>query len=293
MMRWLVPIALVFASGVAEAGRGTAALKYLPEDVSMVVVADVAHARSSPLLASGMTVLTRRSPRWAAMATDLELGKLVDTYVVAATGPASGGNHDVYTVIDGKLEPIVAKLATGTTAKHAGITYYKLDDAEVAVVDKHLIIAPLGGMDAVIDRARGKAPSAAASGKAALFRTALGATGTGNDVWGALVVDDDTRHGMASVGVDLHWGAFAIALASSATLDLRMGFDDDAGAQAMSDTLQKKFQDDSFRDGIARFAGEGFVQSLTIDRDGVAVRISGALAADELGRLAASVNGLF
>jgi hypothetical protein len=297
MMRRLAPIALVAfgfgATGVADAGRGTAALKYLPDDVSMIVVADVAHARSSPLLASGAMVLTHRSPRWAAIAADVELGKLVDTYVVAATGPASGGNHDVYTIVDGKLDPIVAKLATQTTAKHAGITYYKLDDAEVAIVDKHLIVAPPGGMDGVVDRARGKAASAASSSKAALFRTALAASGSGNDVWGALVIDDDTRHGMASVGVDMHWGVFAIALASGATLDLKMGFDDDDAARAMADTVQKKFQDDSFRDGIARFAGDGFVQSVTIDRDVTTVRISGGLTADEVDRLARSVIALF
>lgn len=282
-------------AGTAQAGRGTGLTRLLPEDVSMVVVADVSHGRGSDLMSLALSVANKHQPWWT---KDVETS--VETYLVAADGPidVSAPSRHVYTIIDGKVGPLLDAWKGGHETTYGGVTYWSRNDVaggeaagEIAIVDKHLVLAPPGGMRGVIDRAHHKGASAATSANATTFRDALASAGTGTDVWGALVLDDSTRRSFqTALTADVTWVAFSIALATNASFDARFGAADADQAATLLAWLHQKLDDTSFKDGLAQLLGKGFVDSASLVQEHLTVRITGTMAGDEVAHFSQVLN---
>ena len=77
----LVMLLVAVIATRAEAGRGTASLKYLPDDTNLVLAADVARSRNSPIFKK-LFKLARENHAWLdTLATAQPVDKLIDTIV--------------------------------------------------------------------------------------------------------------------------------------------------------------------------------------------------------------------
>src|SRR5512139_1469630 len=85
-MRFALVMLLVAAVATrAEAGRGTASLKYLPDDTNVVLASDLARARNSPIFKK-LFKLAREQITWLdTLASAQPIEKQVDTIVIGAT----------------------------------------------------------------------------------------------------------------------------------------------------------------------------------------------------------------
>src|SRR5262245_45111934 len=109
-MRFVL-IALLLVASSAEAGRGTALFKYLPDDASVVLAADIAHVRGTATFKAGWKLARDRSPELDALATNVAVDKLVDTVVVGAT---QDKQHTVI-VVEGRVDKLLAEAKKNAT----------------------------------------------------------------------------------------------------------------------------------------------------------------------------------
>lgn len=263
----------------AEAGRGTNSLRLVGDDARVIVVADVARARSTSVFKKGYQLASDKSQ----LALDLALDRTADTIILASAGSSS--RHDLV-IVEGKLDkllPEVKKRATATDT-HGGITYWSTSHGDVAVIDKKLVVATTGDMPAVIDRAadkkRGKGPAA--------LRRLLASPGTNGAAIVAAVVPDDTiAPDLAKqLGASPRSVLLTVGLGKALAAELRIQFADDAGATAGEKALEGLLSAD-LRDRIEGLVGKEFADSIAIDRDHAVTRVSATLSSDEVDKLLA------
>lgn len=269
-----VVLVVALVASRAEAGRGTASLKYLPDDTNVVIASDVSRARNSPIFKK-LFKLAREQHAWLdTLASAQPLEKQVDTIVVGATA-----NHAAVVVLEGKIGKLIAeakKLATKTES-HAGVTYWVTTDGELAVIDKKLVFATTGAMSAVIDRAKDKK----AKGPAAV-RTIMAATTPNTAVFGGAQLDPSQKDQFnKSLGSEPQWAAFSFAMAQTLTLDARLKFADEAAAATAAKTINDQLTPDR-RGQLEGFIGKDFADSMTIDAQQAFARFSATLTADEV-----------
>src|SRR4051812_249000 len=141
MVRALAVLVLIAVlAPPAYAGRGTNLVKYLPDDTTVVVVADVARARRSPIFKKAFEAARLKNDTLDALATNLAIEKLVDTIVIGGNG--STGDH-IVAVFEGRIDKLLAEAKKQATKedKHAGVTFWVIPDGELTVVDKRLVLA--------------------------------------------------------------------------------------------------------------------------------------------------------
>jgi hypothetical protein len=272
---------IALAAPPADAGRGTPLLKYLPDTTTMIVVVDVAHARGTPMFKKGLEIVRGRYAWWEALdKSGVAVEKLVDTVMV---GGATSGDRHVVAVLDGKVDKLAAevKKASTKTETHGGVAVWTLDDGEVAVIDKRLVFATTGDMAAVIDRAQGKAKSAASGNTAARTRDALAAATPKTDVFGGVVLDSALR-GQAkdALGSEAEWMTFSVTSAAKLTFDAKLQLADDAAAGKAVTVLQGRLA--GVRDTLENFIGKDFADSIAFDQVHAIVRISATMTAEEV-----------
>jgi hypothetical protein len=265
-------------SSAAHAGRGTGALRFVPDDAKLVVVADVARARKSPIFAKGYELVTDKEPQLAA----LKLDTCAETIVIASNGGSGNDKHEVV-VLEGKVDklvPEVKKRATETHV-HAGITYWSTSLGEVAVLDKRMVVVTTGDMESVIDRAATKKrPSRGPAAIRGLFAsTATGAAVTVIALLGegdaAMRKDISKQLGAAPRSATLTFG-----IGGTITLDSRLQFADEASA-AKAETALEGILSADLRDRVEGFVGKDFADSIAVDRDKAVARVSATMSADE------------
>ncbi len=279
MRHALVALLVLVVASRAEAGRGIASLKYLPDDTTIVITCDVARARSSPIFKKLLQLARDQSTWLETLAAAQPLDKQVDTVVVGANA-----DQAAVVVLEGRIDKLAAeakKAATGSQA-HAGITYWTTPDGEVAVIGKKLVFAPAGAMEAVIDRARNKkakGPSAA--------RMIMAATTPRTAVFGGAVLDAAAR---AQVGKDLgsepQWVVLSFAMAQKLTVDARLKFADEASAAAAAKAIDDQLTPDR-RGQLEAFVGKEFAASLTVEPQQSFARVAATLTSEELDKIVA------
>jgi hypothetical protein len=277
MRHALVALLVLVVASRAEAGRGIASLKYLPDDTTIVITCDVARARSSPIFKKLLQLARDQSTWLETLAAAQPLDKQVDTVVVGANA-----DQAAVVVLEGRIDKLAAeakKAATGSQA-HAGITYWTTPDGEVAVIGKKLVFAPAGAMEAVIDRARNKkakGPSAA--------RMIMAATTPRTAVFGGAVLDAAAR---AQVGKDLgsepQWVVLSFAMAQKLTVDARLKFADEASAAAAAKAIDDQLTPDR-RGQLEAFVGKEFAASLTVEPQQSFARVAATLTSEELDKI--------
>jgi hypothetical protein len=286
-MRALAAIAFVAfvltSAPRAEAGRGMNLLKYLPDDTSAVMIADVAKARRSPIFKKAFDLAREKHDVLDSLAQKVEVEKVVDTMVVGG-----GADHQHFVAIfEGKVDKLLAEAKKQSTKSetHGKVTYFVLPDGEVAVVDKRLVVTSAGDMAATLDRAADKK----AKGPAAV-RTLIAKAPSASNVFGAAVLDASARKDLShDLGAEPQSLLFSMGLAQTLTLDAKLQFADEADAEKATRSLNDKFgakgQSGTIRDQVSSMVGQAFADSITIDQDHAVTRLAATMTAEEVDKL--------
>lgn len=279
MLRVLVALGfLATLAPAAHAGRGTNLVKYLPDDAQVVVVADIARARKSPIFKKVFEAARQKNDTLDSLASSLAVDKLVDTVVIG--GNAS--SQKVVAVLEGRVDKLLGEAKKNNTKedKHGGVTFWTIPDGEVALIDKRLVFTTAGEMTNVIDRAQDKK----ARGPAAIRTILATATATAS-VFGGAVLDAEQRKEMAAeLGGEPQWAAFSLAMSSRLGVDARIKLADEATAQTVTTNLNDKL-DVTTRGKIEGFVGKDFSDSIAIAQDHAFAHLSATMTADEVDKL--------
>ena len=278
-------VLLVSLAPAASAGRGTNLVKYLPDDTNVIVVADVARARRSPIFKKVFEAARSKNDTLDTLASSLAVDKLVDTIVVGANGSA----QTAVVVLDGRVDKLLieAKKQSTKEDKHAGVAFWAVPDGEVAIVDKKLVITSTGEMEHVIDRAQNKK----AKGPSGVRTILASATGT-SAVFGGAVLDADQKKGMAAdLGAEPQWAVFSFGMAQQLTMEGRVKLADETSAEKVTKQINDKLGapdvDGTIRSRIEGFVGKDFADSILVDQDHSFARISATMSADEVDKVLA------
>ena len=282
MVRALVAFALLLVSLPAEAGRGTALLKYAADDANAIVVVDVARSRRSPIFKKAFELARDKSQELSALGP---VDKLLDTIVIAGKSESS----TAVIVCEGRIDKLVAAVKKQATKqdKHAGVAIWTIGEAEAAVIDKKLVIASPGELANVIDRVANKKAKGPAS-----LRTIVANATPNSSVFGGLVPDASTRKDMGrDLGGEPQWVAFSFGMAQKLTLEAKLKFADDFSAEKVSRTINDKLgapgTDGTARSQLEGFVGKDFADSITVDQDHTFARVSASMTGDEANKLLA------
>lgn len=286
MLRVLAIVGLLIGlAPTAHAGRGTNLVKYLPDDTNVVVVADVARARRSPIFKKVFEAARTKNDALDDLATSLAVDKLVDTIVVA--GNVAQGTAVL--VFEGRVDKVLPELKKQATKedKHAGVTFWVVPDGEIALVDKKLVMASPGEMEHVIDRAQDKKAKGPGS-----LRTILATATANSSVFGGMALDADAKKQMAAdLGAEPQWVAFSFGMAQKLTMEARMKCADDtaaaAAAKAVNDKLGAPGVDGTLRSRVEGFVSKEFADSILVDQDHAFARISATLTQDDVDKVLA------
>ena len=274
--RLAIAAALVVGTPRADAGRGAALVKYLADDATFVAVADVAHARGTPMFKRAIELASSTFGWWDAVGKT-GADKVVDTIVVG--GDVS--RRHLVVVVDGRLDKLAAELKkTGKPQTHDGVAYWPLADWDAAVIDKRLVLATTGDLAAVIDRAHGKAKAKGPAVARALLETAA----TGTDVFGGFVLDTARRAAFGQViGGEPESVGFSLAAATKLTLDVKLKLGGDAAAAKVSGQISAGVP--VAHDQLEQLVGKDFADSIIVDQDHAQVRVAATLTAEEAERV--------
>lgn len=280
MVRALVAFALLLVSLPAEAGRGTALLKYAADDANVIVVVDVARARRSPIFKKMYDLAREKVVELDALG---DVDKLVDTIVVAGNSETTSAVF----VLEGRVDKLLAEAKKQATKedKHGRVTFWVVADGEVAMLDKKLVVASPGEMGNVIDRAMDKKRKGPAG-----LRTIVANATPNSSVFGGVVPDGSTRKDMASeLGAEPQWAAFSCGTAQSLTLEGKLKLADDASAEKVTKTFNDKLglpgSDGTMRSRLEGFVGKAFSDSIVVDQDHAFSRVTATMTGEELDKL--------
>jgi hypothetical protein len=280
MVRALAVFALLLVSLPAEAGRGTALLKYAPDDANMVVVVDVARARRSPIFKKMLELARDKNATLDSLG---DVDKSVDTIFFAANSENGKG----VAVLEGRVDKVLAEAKKQATKedKHGNVTFWVVGDGEVAMFDKKLVIATPGEMGNLIDRAADKKRK----GPAAL-RTIIGNATPNSSVFGGVLPDSSTRKDMASdLGAEPQWVAFSCGMAQKLTMEGKLKLADDASAEKVTKSLSEKLglpgSDGTMRSKLEGFVGKEFSDSIVVDQDHAFSRVTATMTGEEVDKL--------
>ena len=273
----LVTLMLGLPAARADAGRGTALLKYLPDDTNVVVVADVARARGSKVFKRLLAIAREQNAWLDDLATSMPIEKQVDTVVMGMTTA-----KQAVTVLEGRVDKLFAEAKKQSTKQetHDGIAYLVTEHGELALVDKKLVLTSAGAMTAVIDRRKAKK----AKGPAAV-RTILAATTPNTAVFGGIVLDTAQRSDFkTSLGAEPQWVAFSFAMAQKLTIDVRPKLASEADAAAVVKKLADELTPER-RGQLEGFVGKEFSDSITVDQQNAFARFAATMTLDELEKI--------
>lgn len=278
----LVALIALVAAAPAEAGRGTALIKYLSDDTNAVISCDVAKSRGSTMFKKLFKIAREQNATLDSLATNVAVEKLVDTIVVGAN-PAK---HAVV-VLEGRVDKVLAEVKKTATKSetYQGITYWVLADGDAALIDKKLILAASGDIPSVIDRAKDKK----AKGPA-IARTMLAATTATSGLVGGLVLDAAQRSDLSKqLGAEPQFGAFSIAFSSTLTLDARLKFASESDAATATKTMNGLLTPET-RGRLEGFVGKEFSDSIVIEQQQTFARFKAVMTADEADKIIALVK---
>jgi hypothetical protein len=289
MLRVLAILGLLIGlAPSAHAGRGTNLVKYMPDDANVIVIADVARARRSPIFKKVFEAARSKNDALDDLASALAVDKAVDT--IAASGNVAQGKAVL--VIEGRVDKVLAEVKKQATKedKHAGVTFWVVPDGEIGLVDKKLVMASPGEMEHVIDRALDKKAKGPGS-----LRTILASASANSSVFGGMVIDADTKKQMAAdLGAEPQWAAFSLGMAQRLTMEARVKCADDAAAAAVvkagNDKLGAPGVDGTIRSRVEGFVSKDFADSILVDQDHTFARISATMTQDDVDKVLALVK---
>jgi hypothetical protein len=275
----------------ARAGNGAALVKLMPEDASIMVVADVASARSSPLFQKGLAALIGSNAPTMAQLTGagIDPATAFDTIAVGGVGSLNKLDEDRMIVVaegPGVQQVVVAigKDKTVVARKFHGVTYWASKDGALAVVQKRLIFARPAGIERAIDLASGKGKNAARSPKAAGLRAAIAATDTRHALWLAAVLPEEASAQARTMGVTMQGVSFGATLTAGVDLEVKVITAAEAEATTAANLISGQLkQASSTLGGLGLTAA---AKTIVVDHTGNILRLGISLSEAEIVTLA-------
>ncbi len=280
---------VALAPAQARAGNGAGLVKLMPEDASIMIVADVANARSSALfqkgLAAALAANTSVSAQFATLGIDPATA--FDTIAIGGVGSLSKLDEDRMVIVAegpgvAKVIKAVTKDKTVVAKKFHGVTYWTggNQDFSLAVVQKRIVMARTVGIEKAIDLASGKGKNAAKSPKAAALRAAIAATDTRHAIWIAAVLPPEATAQAAGMGVTMQSLSFGATLSSNLDLEIKVitAAEKDAitAANLISGQLKQATQ------GLGGMGLGAAAKSIVVDHTGAVLRLGISLTETEL-----------
>ncbi|HUH00361.1 MAG TPA: hypothetical protein VML75_00120 [Kofleriaceae bacterium] len=293
-------LGLTLAPSAAAAGNGTAVLSSLPKDTGWVMNINVDRAKGSPLFKEALA-MARKSPELAAAMDMLkaqasfDVTKDVKTITIGLDADFQTNEKGVVLVegsFDAKKLLAFAK-ASGTKAvagKHMGVSFYTIEEAEIAVIKGVMVVAPKGGMKSIIEVHKGKAPNVKANGE---FMKMLKSADTSKDFWMVAILPKSLR---TQLGAQLGGNGFDSMTASvdvkkGLITKLRLATATAAAAQSIANLMKM---------GIAQSAGDpslkalglaGVLQNVTVSATANNVDVGVTLSDAELSKIKNLIKG--
>jgi hypothetical protein len=142
--------------------------------------------------------------------------------------------------------------AKATAGKHMGVSFYTIEEAEIAVIKGYMVVAPKGGMKSIIEVHKGKAPNVKANGE---FMKMYKGADTSKDFWMVAVLPKNLR---TQLGSQLGGNGFDSMTASvdvkkGLITKLRLATATAAAAQSIAGLMKA---------GIAQSAGDPSLKAL-------------------------------
>lgn len=260
-MRAVFLVVLAFLS----LGNGKDTLKLLPPDAQMVIAIDLKGARGAATY--DRVIAAIGDDKLAALTSaGIDLDKDVDRIVV-------GGSEDApVLVVDGRFK----KLKKGAAKKHRGVTYWVDGDGELMLIGKKRLVAvKAGGIKAVIDRMKKKAPSLASDDAGALLRAVIDTTDTSRHLWvvvgGALFADK---------GLQLDALSIAASFGAAVDVQARAVFPDEPSARQLEGVAQAQWS--QLTAALGQFGMAATAKSMTLSRTGQVLQVDAAIPEAEL-----------
>jgi hypothetical protein len=200
------------------------AARLLPSDTTMVMTINFKRLRRSPVYSDILAAAQARES-YKEGAADLkkagiDIEKDVDTLVLGARAGSAGTTDGVVLVAEGRfsaprlLKVLRKKNADMKTRKHAGVSYYQLEnEGSIAILGRRVVLAENARMPSVIDLFKRKG-SAVTTSRA--FKRLSSKIDKAKDIWFVVEVPKDKSAGFGLPGAE-NIQAF------SGSLDLRKG----------------------------------------------------------------------
>ncbi len=241
----------------AQAGNGRSALARLPADTAMVLTINVDRAKGSGMFKDVLAMAKKNAD--TAKGLDLlkaqaqfDVAKDLKTVVIGFDKDFQTNEHAVL-VVEGnfdakKIMAFAKTTAKVASAKHRGVSYYKVDnDAEVMFGKGYMIMTKGGHMDRVIDTQKSR--KSITSNKA-FMRHYKGAD-TGKDFWFVGLVPASAKNQM--MGMNLDAIVASVNIAKGLVAKIRLAAADAATAQSMATMMQA---------GLAQGSSDATIKSL-------------------------------
>jgi hypothetical protein len=277
----LAVVLVVLAPAGARAGDGSKLLRYLPADAEVVAVIDVAGARRKPLVKEWAS---QAGDGWKdkAVAAGIDPLRDIDTVLVAAA--LTGDDKFRLAILEGRFAADAPRrFGEGRREqKHGKVSYWVDAETGAALVGKRLVVAPIAAMPAAIDLVSGKA-TAPRLAKAAPLRAVIAVTDTRHHLWVASIFAGELRQKAADLAADAVGFALGASIGRGLGLEARLLYASEASATTSADQVRA-----ALPQATSALAAVGFsaaVSSLSIDREGNAVRVTASMTADELSML--------
>jgi hypothetical protein len=281
----LVAVALALASP-AQAGDGAKLLRLVPDQAGFVGVIDLARARRTAVFRASSSQLLAAPHVDKMIAAGIDPLADVDTVMIAGAAGAVTGEGEGFrlVVLEGRFSSLTPeKLFAAGPAQvmtRGKIRYWSDGSVAAALVGKRLIVADVDRIERAIDAAAGSRAGSARSRKLAALRSAITATDTRHHAWLVAVLPADVREQARAAGVPVE----ALAIAATATADLHLearGMVADAEAANASAALIRDYLTQAAQ--LLTSAGlSSLADSLSIDADGAAVRLTGSVRGGEI-----------
>ncbi len=226
-------------SSVAVAGDGTNLTKYVADTTSVMIVLDVAGAKSTKLIKDTFSKLLESQADAKAKLDEIGLEPLRDIDTIAVTfGGFSelenlGDTRSMVMIVEGRMPKDLTKFkGASSRSLQDGVEIYTKDDNDIVFLDGRLFIAQKGNIGKVISFAKGKSKASLATGGGGKeMRDTIKAASTKSHMWGAVLLPKKDREKTVAAQMPLTAASFGFKFSSELDGGLRLESPSPAAAE--------------------------------------------------------------
>lgn len=293
-------IGLTLVPSTAVAGNGSAVLSSLPKDTGWVMNINVDRAKGSPLYKEALAMASKNPELAAAMAMlktqgSFDVTKDVKTVTIGLDGDFQTSQKGVV-LVEGKfsekqlLSLAKASGAKATADKHLGVSFWAIEEAEIAVIKGYMVVAPKGGMKSIIEVHKGKAPNVKANGE---FMKMYKNADTSKDFWMVAILPKNLR---SQLGAQLGGNGFdgmtaSVDVKKGLVSKVRLATATSAAAQSIAGLMKAGIAQGASDPSLKALGLAGALQNITVAASANNVDVGVTLSDAELTKIKNLVKG--